>query len=206
MTTLKIDLAARLARMTKRERVILGVGLVSFVLFVITLIGMWLSSSLKTMERTVNDKAQKLEILMGQREKYEFAKLQRREIEDILQQGNAVQLIGAVESVAVEMGIAIDNMQPRGETVDQQARVREEKVEVNVRRITIDRLVDFLRQLEARSRTVAIRNLKINKSFQQPDHLEVNFTVANFKPLEAAAEPASSPPAENAGASAPKDH
>ena len=89
--------------------------------------------------------------------------------------------MSTIEENATKLGVNIENMQPRSPTVNPEANVTEDKVEVNIKMITIDRLVDFLKAIERKSETIAVRKLHIKQSFQQPDQLEVGFTVSNFK-------------------------
>ena len=187
------NLIIAMERLSKRERyMVIGVS-ITFVIFVSVLVGWWISSSLHSMESRVETKTKKLQILIDKRQEFEEAKRKLKSAERIIHQGRNIQLMGTVEDFATRLGVVIEDMQPRTASVNTEANVREEKVEVNIKLITIDRLVDFLRQIEHKSKTIAIRKLHIKQSFQQPDQLEVGFTVSNFKLLDEKKSGSSSP-------------
>jgi hypothetical protein len=81
-------------------------------------------------------------------------------------------------------------------TVDSESHIIEDKVEVNIPLITIDRLVEFLQELERKSRTIMVRKLRVQQSFREPSQLEVNFSISNLKVMdEKEAAPAAEKPA-----------
>jgi hypothetical protein len=174
---------------------------VAVLLFVGTLLSLWISSSLTSLERRIADKSTKLEGMIGVRQKFEEAKTAQKRSQDVMRRGREIQLMGMLETLAKQQGVNIGDMKQATPSVDTAAKVRENKVEVNIQVITIDRLVEFLEELERRSKTIAIRKLHVRQNFQQPDQLEVSFTVSNFELLgeeEAPAAPAapSASPAE----------
>ncbi len=178
------NLMIAMERLSRRERYMVIAVSMTFVVFVSIMLGWWISSSLHSMENRIETKTKKLQTLIDKRREFEEAKRKLKSAERIIRQGRNIQLMGTVEDFATRLGVAIEDMQPRTASVNVEANVREEKVEVNIKLITIDRLVDFLRQIERKSKTIAIRKLHIKQSFQQPDQLEVGFTVSNFKLLE----------------------
>jgi len=59
--------------------------------------------------------------------------------------------------------------------------IEEVKVEVNIPLITIDRLVELLEEVERKSKTIAVRVLRVRNNFRDPTQLDVNMTVSNFQ-------------------------
>lgn len=178
------NLMAALGRLSKRERIMVaGVG-VTFVIFVAFMVGWWVSSSLGSLERRIESKTKRLQTLIDKRQEFEEAKRTARRAEQIMREGGKIQLMGDIEDLASRLGVNVEDMAARTPSVNTEANMSEEKVEVNISLITIDRLVDFLKELERKSQTIAVRKLHIKQSFQQPDQLEVGFTVSNFKLLD----------------------
>jgi hypothetical protein len=175
------NLLSALQRLSRRERLMVGGLTVALMLFIGTLLGLWISSSLGTLERRIADKSSKLQGMIDVRQKFEEAKAAQRRAEEVMRRGRDIQLMGALETLARQQGVNIGDMRQATPTIDQVNRVRENRVEANIKLITIDRLVEFLEALEARAKTVAIRKLHVRQSFQQPDQLEVSFTVSNFE-------------------------
>jgi type II secretory pathway component PulM len=181
MTSKIENLMAALERLSKRERYMVAGVAVMFVIFVSFLVGMWISSSLDSTQRRVETKTASLRRLIDRRHDFQQAKRRIQQAKRTIRQGRNIQLMGTVEDYATQLGVVIEDMQPRSPAVNAETGVAEEKVEVNIKTITIDRLVDFLRQLERRADTIAVRKLHLKQSFQEPDKLEVNLTVSNFK-------------------------
>jgi len=177
------NLSAALGRLSRRERTMV-IGLAAAVLlFVGTLVSLWISSTLGGLERRIADKTTKLEGMIAVRQKFEEAKASQKRSQEVMRRGREIQLMGMLETLARQQGVNIGDMKQATPSVDAASKVRENKIEVNIKVITIDRLVEFLEELERRSRTVAIRKLHVRQNFQQPDQLEVSFTVSNFELL-----------------------
>ncbi|HOX45269.1 MAG TPA: type II secretion system protein GspM [Myxococcota bacterium] len=192
------NLTAALGRLSPRERVMVIGLVVAVLMFVGTLLALWISSSLSSLERRIADKTSKLETMLGVRQTFEEAKTVQKRSQDVMRRGREIQLMGMLETLAKQQGVNIGDMKQATPSVDTATKVRENKVEVNIKQITIDRLVEFLEELERRAKTVAIRKLHVRQNFQQPDQLEVSFTVSNFELLveeeaPAPAAPSSSP-------------
>jgi ParB-like chromosome segregation protein Spo0J len=197
------NLVAALQRLSRRERYMVGGVAIMFVIFISVLVGMWISSSLNSLNRRIEDKTKNLQLLIDERQKYEDAKRVTRDAERIMKRGRNIQLMSAIEETATRQGVNVEDMSPRAPTVNNEANVSEEKVEVNIKMITIDRLVDFLKEIERKSKTIAVRKLHIKQNFQQPDQLEVGFTVSNYRLIkDTPDEPAA--PAAPAGPAASK--
>ena len=45
----------------------------------------------------------------------------------------------------------------------------------------IDRLIDFLEQLERKSDSIKVRTLHIRKNFKEPTHLDAELSVSKFE-------------------------
>jgi general secretion pathway protein M len=187
------NLEAALERLSKRERYLVIATGIAFVIFVGFLISVWVSSSINGLQDKIERKTKQLQQLIDYRQEYEQAKRNQAAAKRIIGQGGNIQLMGTIETLAIQLSVKVEGMQPRPSVdVGEESNVIEEHVDVHLKSITIDRLMDYLQQLERKSRTIAIRKLHIKKNFQQPDHLEVNFSVSNFKlkPISARPQPA----------------
>jgi hypothetical protein len=153
----------------------------AFFSFVIILISMWVLSSLNRLERNIDNKTAKLQILIDNQAQFEEAKTKMKISETRIRQGSKIQLSATLENLAEQLGINIQDMAPKNPAIDPDSRVIENKVEVNVPMITIDRLVVFLEQLESRSETIKIRRLQMKNNFKDNSLLDVKFTISNFQ-------------------------
>lgn len=178
------DWLAALQRLSRREKILLGGLSGALLVFLWAVIGMWISGNLAARERRIGEKTAKLQTIIDHRQKFEEAKEKQKRAQDLMRSGRSIELSATVGQIAKQLGIPIGDMKTATPAVDAEARVIEDKVEVNVPLVTIDRLVDLLQELERRSRTVMVRKLRIQNSFREPTQLEVSLTVSNFKLME----------------------
>ena len=198
------NLVAAFERLSRRDRYMVSGVAVVFVIFVGFMASWWVSSTLGSLQRRIEDKTRNLQALIDDRQKFEEAERERKKALDIMRGGRNIQLMGTVDDMAGEMGVNIEDMQPRTPTVNNENNVTEEKVEVNIKLIAIDRLVDFLQKIERRSPTIVVRKLHIKQNFQQPDQLKVGFTVSNFKLTKESPPAKGGPPETSKKPSRPK--
>ncbi len=184
------DWLAALQRLSRREKILLGGLSAALLVFLWAVIGMWISSNLAARERRIGEKSAKLQTIIDHRQKFEEAKEKQKRAQDLMRSGRSIELSPTVGQAAKQLGIPIGDMKTVTPAVDAEAHVIEDKVEVNIPLVTIDRLVDLLQDLERRSRTVMVRKLRIQNSFREPTQLEVSFTVSNFKLMEEREAPA----------------
>jgi len=185
------DLAAAFSRLSRREKIMVGGLAVCFVLFVGMLLSLWISSRLAALQRRIDDSNDKLQAMIDMRAEFETAKAARKKAEQRIRAARHIQLMGTLENLAKQLGIDTQQMEmnPRPTAGNPETNVEEERVDVKIPRITIDRLVDFLAQLEKRSASIAVRTLHIKNNFREPQYLDVSFTVSKFQLKEKEASP-----------------
>ena len=177
------DMLAAINRLSRREKFMVGGLTICFVAFVGFLVSIWVSSSLGGLERRIEDKTGKLQQMLDMRQQFEQAKQARKESEKRIIKARGIQLMGTLETQATQLGIDTNDMKmvPRSSASTPETRIEEKKVEIEIPRITIDRLVDFLEQIERKSESIAVRKLHIRKNFKDPSQLDVRFTVSKFQ-------------------------
>lgn len=177
------EMLAAFERLSRREKFMVGGLAVCLVLFVATLVSMWVSSSLHGLERRIEDKTGKLTKMIEMRAQFEQAKLARKNSERRIRQARNIQLMGTLENLAQRLGIDTNEMEmnPRSSGTNAENNVEEKRVEVKIPRITIDRLVDFLVQIERKAESIAVRTLHIKNNFREPSRLDVTFIVSKFQ-------------------------
>jgi type II secretory pathway component PulM len=187
------NIIAALERLSPREKYMVGGVAITFVLFVGFLVWLWVSSSLGSLERRITDKTGQLKIILDLRQEFEQAKRDQKRSEDRIRKARNIQLMGTLEQLAQQIGINTSDleMNPRGTASKPEDRIDEEKVEVNLQKITIDRLIEFLERVEQKSETIAVRTLHIRKNFQDPSVMDVGFTVSKFQLKQEKPAPAS---------------
>jgi hypothetical protein len=178
------ELMEAVGRLSRRELYMVAGMMVSVIVFAVFLIAWLVSSSLDGVERRIQDKTAKLQTIIDKRTQFEEAKQAQQLSEQRIRRGSTVQLYAIIESLAKQAGVNIGDMQSRPTPPEANSTILEDKVEVNIPAITIDRLVQLVEDVERKAETIAVRKLHVKKSFKDPSQLEVSLTVSNFQLIE----------------------
>jgi hypothetical protein len=190
------DILAALDRLSRREKFMVGGLALCFVVFVVVLVSLWVSSSLGAMERRIADKTGSLQAIIDMRQEYEEAKRQEKQITDMIKRGRNIDLVTTLGNLERQLGINIEDLQTRTPGVNPEKGIEEAKVEVNIPHITIDRLVELLEHVERKSKTIAVRVLRVRNNFRDPTQLDVSMTVSNFQLMKEQEVPAKGAPSK----------
>jgi hypothetical protein len=190
------DLLAALDRLSRREKFMVGGLALFFVVFVVTLVSFWVSSSLGAMERRITQKTTRLQSVIDMRKQYEEAKRRDEEVKRLIKRGRNIDLVATLTNLEKQLGVNIEDLETRTPGVNPDKGVEEIKVEVNIPHITIDRLVELLEEVERKSRTIAVRTLHVRNNFRDPTQLDVNMTVSNFQLMKEQEGPAKGAPSK----------
>ena len=190
------DILAALDRLSRREKFMVGGLALCFVVFLVVLISLWVSSSLGAMERRIANKTSSLQAIIDMRQEYDEAKRQEKQITDLIKRGRNLDLVTTLGNLEKQLGINIEDLQTRTPGVNPEKGIEEAKVEVNIPHITIDRLVELLEEIERKSKTIAVRVLRVRNNFRDPTQLDVNMTVSNFQLMKEQEVPAKGAPSK----------
>jgi glycine cleavage system regulatory protein len=190
------DLLAALERLSRREKFMVGGLALCFVVFVVTLVSLWVASNLGAMERRIKDKTTRLQTVIDYRQQYEEAKRRDEQVKKQIQRGRNIDLVATLTSLEKQLGVNIEDLQTRTPGINQEKGIEEVKVEVNIPLITIDRLVELIEEIERKSKTIAVRVLRVRNNFRDPTQLDVNMTVSNFQLMKEQEVPAKGAPSK----------
>lgn len=164
-----------------RERRLLlfaGAGAVVFVLLVLWIgFGSSISRHQDSLEekRGAFEKVQKLSAGYAQQEQ------ERRLLEMRLRQSPPA-LMGFVDGLARQEGIEIGSMLDRGvQNGGQNGRPRESSVEVSFSKVPLEKLMRLLQDIERSPGVVRVRKLRLRKSQENKDTLDVTMTVSAWQ-------------------------
>ena len=90
-------------------------------------------------------------------------------------------LLTLLEALAKESSVTINSMQERKAQDD--AKFKETKVEVRLKRVTLKDTVSFLHAIEASDRLLTVKSLHIKNRPDKSNLLDVKFNVSTFDPL-----------------------
>jgi len=181
LRTLVADVLQYVQNASPRERRLLllaGGGVVAFLLLVI-----WagFGSSIRRHEgaleerRAAFDKVQKLSAGYGQQE-------QERQLLEARLRQSPPALTGFVDGLARQEGVEIGSMADRGVVGGgQNGRPRESSVEVSLGKVPLDKLMKLLEAIERSPGVVRVRRLRLRKSPENKDTLDVTMTVSAWQ-------------------------
>ena len=75
----------------------------------------------------------------------------------------------------------VESMEPQASP--DHSKYRETKVEVGLRNVTLAQTVHYLHQIDIAPQALSVKSLRIRTRAEQPDLLDVTFTVSSFEPI-----------------------
>jgi len=136
-------------------------------------------SHCQAIERRTADKRERLEAIMAQRDLYLEARRRQEAEERRLRTGGEVALFPLLEKVATRLDVSIADLNERKGAVVQ-GQVKETRVEVSVRQVTFDRVIDFVTQVEREESRVRVTELRVKRRFDDATKVDAQFTVSAF--------------------------
>jgi general secretion pathway protein M len=181
LRALLADAQAWLAAATPREKRLLAMAAGGVLIF-ITLIG-WasFSSSIRKAEVTLDEKRDDFEKISRYAAGYGAQEQERQLLEARLRQSPPA-LMSFVDTTAKNAGVEVGGMSDRGVVAGGQAgKPKESSVEVNLGKVPLDKLVKLLQDIERSPGVVRVRRLRLRKSFDNKDALDVSLTVSAWQ-------------------------
>ena len=126
-------------------------------------------------KRSAFDKVQRLSASYGQQE-------QERQLLEARLRQSPPALMGYVDGLARQEGVEIGSMLDRGVlSGGQNGRPRESAVEVSFAKVPLDKLMRLLQAIERSPGVVRVRRLRLRKSTENKDTLDVTMTVSAWQ-------------------------
>lgn len=175
------DAQAWLAAASPREKRLLLVAAGGIALFVF-LVG-WASfrSAIRRAEVAVEEKRLDFEKISRLAAGYGQQEQERQLLEARLRQSPPA-LMTFVDTAARNAGVEVGGMSDRGVVAGgQNGRPREMSVEVNLGKVPLDKLVKLLSDIEKSPGVVKVRRLRLRKSFENKDALDVSLTISAWQ-------------------------
>jgi len=157
----------------REQRLVLALG-VTFVVVILVWVGLRISDGLSAIEAR-NDQAR---MALRTLHNYRLAQSEQPRTPEVDLENNPVKLESYLESIASEVGIEI----PRFNSVSPATRdgFVETSTQIEIRKLSIEELKDFLERVEGRSKKVVVRSLNIKRQFNDNEKLDVKMTVSTF--------------------------
>jgi hypothetical protein len=115
------------------------------------------------------------------RRDYDDVKGRLADVEQRIQRGARSELRTTLESLAQQASVKVESMEPQ--TSPAHPKYRETKVEVGLKSVTLAQTVHYLHQIDVAPQALSVKSLRIRTRAEQPDMLDVSFTVSSFEPI-----------------------
>jgi type II secretory pathway component PulM len=176
-------LRAAFTSLGPRERLLVGAagGLLAIALLYVAVVNPLLGAiSRAGGRREAAD--QELHVMTRLRREYDSLQGRLAEVERRIQSGPRGNLRSTLENLAREASVAVESMEPQAAPPGD--RYRESKVEVALEQVTLVQTVNYLHQIESSDQVLSVKSLRVRKRPDNPELLDVSFTVSSFEPLQ----------------------
>lgn len=164
-----------------RERRLLLLAGGGAVLFLLLVLWAAFGSSIRRHEDSVAEKRSSFEKVQRLAAGYGQQEQQRQLLEARLRQSPPA-LMGFVDGLARQEGLEIGGMTDRGvQSGGQNGRPRESSVEVSLSKVPLEKLTRLLQAIERSPGVVRVRRLRLRKSQDNKDTLDVTLTVSAWQ-------------------------
>jgi len=124
---------------------------------------------------------QRLQVMQRLRRDYDDVKGRLADVEQRIQRGARSELRTTLESLAQQASVKVESMEPQASPAH--PKYRETKVEVGLKNVTLAQTVHYLHQIDIAPQALSVKSLRVRTRAEQPDLLDVSFTVSSFEPI-----------------------
>jgi general secretion pathway protein M len=175
-------LRALFSRLAPRERALVaGAGGLLLVAIVWFGVAEPLLSATSTLGQRVGAAEQQLAVMQRLRRDFDEVNGRLSAVEERIQKGPRGNLRTTLESLAGQAAVKIDSMEPEASPAND--RYRETKVELALKGVSLPQAVRYLHEIENTPQMLSVKALRIRPRSDQPQLLDVTFTVSSFEPL-----------------------
>ena len=169
-------------RLDARERLLVSIllAVLGIILLYVAVIGPILGAANRGEERLATAD-QQLSVMQRLRRDYDDVQGRLVDVEQRIQRGARGNLRTTLESLAQQATVKVESMEPQASP--SHPKYRETKVEVGLRNVTLAQTVNYLHQIDIAPQALSVKSLRIRTRAEQPDLLDVTFTVSSFEPI-----------------------
>ncbi|HZX96798.1 MAG TPA: type II secretion system protein GspM [Myxococcales bacterium] len=175
------DAQAWLAAASPRERRLLAMAAGGVLLFVVLVTWASFSSASSRAQAALEEKREDFEKISRLSAGYNAQERERQLMEARLRQSPPA-LMSFVDTASRNDGVEVAGMIDRGVVSGgQDGRPRESSVEVNLGKVPLDKMLKLLTDLEHSPGVVRVRRLRLRKSFDNKDVLDVSLNISAWQ-------------------------
>jgi type II secretory pathway component PulM len=124
---------------------------------------------------------QQLMVMSRLRREFDDVNVRLTSVEERIQNSTRGNLRTTLESLARASKVTVESMEPQATPSND--RYRETKVEVALKQVTLRQTVSYLHEIESSDEVLSVKSLRMRTRKDQPDFLDVTFTVSTFEPI-----------------------
>ncbi len=174
--------AVAFERLSGREQVMVIVMIVGLIGMIVGFGGYFVNKDLHAKHRRIEAKMEKLKEIAELRGDYQRRLNEQKRLADEVRRNKDTRILSYLEGLSKKANIELKNASERQGEATGSDLVKEEAAEVMIQNVSLDRLNEFLKQIEEGNHLVKIRRLKIKTRFDNKEMLDANVTVGTFKP------------------------
>ncbi|HVH20622.1 MAG TPA: type II secretion system protein GspM [Myxococcota bacterium] len=166
-----------------REKLLVGSagGLILLALLYVAVVNPLLGAIARTGSRREASE-QELRVMTRLRQEYDGLQGRLSDVERRIQESPRGNLRSTLENLAREAQVAVESMEPQAAPPGD--KYRESKVEVTLEQVNLSQTVNYLHQIESSKQVLSVKSLRLRKRPDNPELLDVTFTVSSFEPLQ----------------------
>ena len=181
LRALLADAQAWLSASTPREKRLLATAAGGMLVFIVLIGWASFSSSIRKAQASLDEKRDDFEKISRLSAGYGAQEQERQLLEARLRQSPPA-LMSFVDTASRNAGVEVGGMSDRGVVAGGQAgKPKEMSVEVNLGKVPLDKLVKLLQDIEHSPGVVRVRRLRVRKSFENKDLLDVSLSVSAWQ-------------------------
>ena len=175
------QLGAAFERLSAREQLTAIALIVCIIAMVFGFGGYFVNRGLEARHRRIASKEAKLREVGELRTDYQRRLNEQKRIASQVRRNNGLRILSYLEEKGKVAGIELKNIVDRPGESTGSDQVKEEAAEVLLKNVSLDRLYEFLKQVEQGNPLVKVRRLKIKQRFDNKEKLDASVTVGTFK-------------------------
>lgn len=172
------DASRYLSQLSPRERLFLAAGSGAVVLFVVLLSAITFTRAIHRRESMIEERTEYMKQIAALSRDFRALESERIELERRLL-GQNVRLFSYMEELARRKNVTIGDMADRGVTGGDE-KIKETSVEVNMPRISLSKLAEFLNEIERGPSIIKVKKLRVRGRYDTKEELDVSLTVATY--------------------------
>jgi general secretion pathway protein M len=175
-------LRAAFGNLAPRERMLVSIvgGLLAITVLWLGIVRPVLAAGARVEERVARAE-QQLELMKRLRRDFDDVNHRLTAVEERIGKGPKGNLRTTLETLALRAAVTIESMEPQASPAND--RYRETKVEVGLKQVSLPQTVRYLHEIESTQQVLSVKALRIRTRVDQPELLDVTFTVSSFEPL-----------------------